>query len=101
MLILYLPCKNSEEAKKICTALLKDKLIACGNLHATRSFYWWNNKIEEEDEVILFAKTRKELQGKVEKKVRALHSYSVPCILWLPIHAINPDYKKWVEGVTK
>lgn len=45
---IYITYPNIEEAKKICTHLLEQKLIACANYFPIESAYWWKGKIENE-----------------------------------------------------
>ena len=47
--------------------------------------------------MVLLAKTSTELVPKVERRVRELHSYDVPCVVELPIERGNPDYLNWIE----
>ena len=36
-------------------------------------------------------------QGKVEQAGEALHSYSVPEVIALPLVGGNPDYLRWID----
>jgi len=94
MKIIYTPCKNEQEAKKIAKILLFEKLIACANLIPSTSLYTWNGKQEEKNEIILIIKTSQAI--KVEKRIVELHSYSLPCILTFSAKA-NKDFEKWVK----
>jgi periplasmic divalent cation tolerance protein len=49
----------------------------------------------------LVIKTKKELFSKLAKKVKSLHSYTVPEIIALPIIAGNKDYLKWINDSTR
>ena len=99
---IYVTFSTKSEALKVAKALVEEKLIACANIvdHAT-SVYRWDDKIMEEGEVVLFAKTRSSLFKKVEAKIKSLHSYSVPCILALTIEAGSKPYLDWIEKETK
>lgn len=98
MIIIYIPCKDKAEAKKISKSLLEQKLIACANLLDAESMYRWEGKITEDTECIIFAKTKKENYEKVKDAVKELHSYDCPCIAAINIAEINPEYKKWLAG---
>lgn len=94
----YITCKNKSEAKKIGKILLQERLAACMNiLDNMTSIYWWEGKIQEENETVLIAKTTKKLFPKLSKKVKSIHSYKVPCILQIPIADGNKEYVKWLE----
>ncbi|MBI4929417.1 MAG: divalent-cation tolerance protein CutA [Bacteroidetes bacterium] len=93
----YIICKNKSEAKKIGRVLLEEKLAACVNIFDhMQSLYWWKGKIEEANETVLIAKTTKKLFQKLSAQVKSIHSYSVPCILQIPIADGNKEYVKWL-----
>jgi periplasmic divalent cation tolerance protein len=98
MTLVYITCKDKEEARKISKALLEKKLIACSNMFPIESMYWWKGKIEEDNEVVILAKTKEKNYEKIKEEVKKLHSYEVPCILKLSSEA-NIDYDKWVDEV--
>lgn len=49
---------------------------------------------------MLIAKTRAELVERVIARVKALHSYTVPCVVSLPIEQGNPDFLAWIAAET-
>ncbi len=99
--LIYITTKDEEEARKIGKALVEERLAACVNILPISSIYRWQGNIEEESEMAMFVKTRAELVDEVIARVKALHSYEVPCIVSLPIAKGNPDYLKWIEESTK
>ena len=100
-IIILITAKNQQEAEKISQALVHQKLIACANiLKDIKSFFWWEGKIDEADEVLLILKTKKSLFRKIEKAVKTLHSYEVPEIIALPIIEGHKPYLKWVNEST-
>jgi len=97
-LIIYVTTKDVDEASKICQHLLERKLVACGNIiHPLKSMFWWDNKIDQADEALLILKTRNYLFGEIVQQVKAIHSYSVPEIVALPIVHGSEDYLQWVS----
>ena len=52
-------------------------------------------------ETVLIAKTRDELVDAVIDRVKALHSYTTPCVIALPILAGNPAYLDWLAAETE
>jgi|TARA_B100001971_G_C17806409_1_gene341852 periplasmic divalent cation tolerance protein len=100
MTIIYITCKDEKEAVKISKHLLNKKLIACSNMHPIRSMYWWNNKIEDEKEFVIIAKTLDKSYEKIKEEVKKLHSYDVPCILKINAEA-SESYDKWVKESVK
>ena len=100
--IAYITTKDKAQAKKIGETVVKEKLAACANIiPAIESIYWWKGKLEKEKEAVLILKTKKSLSKKLIKRVKELHSYTVPCIDMIEIIDGNPDCFKWVEEVTK
>jgi periplasmic divalent cation tolerance protein len=98
MLIIYVPCGSEEEAEKISESLLDDRLIACANIYQSKSLYRWKGKLERSDEWIVFAKSSPEKFDEIERRVKSLHSYELPCIIGIPIQQSSGEYAKWVEN---
>ena len=97
----YMTAGSVEEAKSIGKILVGQNLAACVNLlENMTSIYKWEEKLEESQEVIMIAKTRKTLMPKLIETVNTLHSYDCPCILELPIQGGNPDFLSWIESQT-
>ena len=91
-----------EEAKNIGGELIEQNLAACVNLlENMTSIYKWGDKLEEGQEVVMIAKTRKVLMPKLIKTVNSFHSYDCPCILELPIQGGNPEFLSWIETETE
>ena len=97
---IYITVGNEEEAAGIGRKLVEEKLAACANILPAKSIYRWEENVEEEPEAVMFVKTRMELADSVIERVKALHSYEVPCIVVLPFSQGNPDYLKWIEEST-
>jgi periplasmic divalent cation tolerance protein len=65
-------------------------------LHGLHSIYWWKGTVEEAEESLLLVKTTRERLPALVDRVRALHSYTVPEVVALPIEGGNPDYLAWL-----
>ncbi len=101
-IVVLVTCGSEEEALKIASSLVEDHLAACANLVAPiRSVYRWEGKIWDEREWLLIIKTQKSRFEALERKVKSLHSYSVPEIISLPITEGSPSYLNWLEEMTK
>ncbi len=100
-IIVYITAKDKKEARVIGEALVKARLAACVNIIGRiDSIYRWKGKIERGKEILFIAKTKKGLLKKVERKVRALHSYRSPCVLSIPITGGSAEYLKWLHEET-
>jgi periplasmic divalent cation tolerance protein len=99
---LYMTAANPEEARKIGEALVQDRLVACVNILAPMSsIYWWQGAVQRDTEAVLIAKTEAALVERVIARVKALHGYTVPCIVSLAIEAGNPDFLRWIADETR
>lgn len=92
---------NKKEALSLTRALLKEKLAACVNIiEKVDSWFWWQGRIDHSSEYLLIIKTRKALSARLIRRIRALHSYTVPEIIFLPITAGNKKYLEWINDST-
>ena len=102
LIIVLVTCGSEEEGLKIARALVEERLAACVNLVSPiRSIYRWEGKIWDEKEWLLIIKTQSHRFGELEKKVKSLHSYSVPEIVSLPIVEGSSSYLNWLEEMTR
>ena len=100
-IVVFITASNEEEAAKIARALVEGHLAGCVNMvKGVRSIYIWQGKVEDESEVLMIAKTRRELFEALLAKVKELHSYAVPEVIALPIVEGSADYLNWLEEVT-
>ena len=99
--LVYMTAGSPEEAKKIGQILVEQNLVACVNLlENMSSIYKWGDNLEEDQEVVIIAKTRKLLMPKLIETVKSLHSYDCACILELAIQGGNPDFLNWIKSET-
>ena len=101
-IIILITASSEEEATKIATTLVEEKLVACVNIiPKIHSIYWWEGKVCREDEVMLVSKSTKSLFPAIMDRVKSLHSYQVPEIISFPISEGLPEYLNWIQDVTK
>lgn len=99
--VVFMTASSHEEAENIAGNLVSNKLAACVNiLPNMKSFYWWDDKVCKDDELLLVAKIKTSLFKDLEKAVKKLHSYDVPEIILLPIENGSNAYLQWMEKVT-
>ena len=95
--LIYVTTADRAEAERIGEALVGERLAACANiLGPITSLYWWEGRMQRGDEVALIAKTTADLVDRIVARVRELHSYTVPCIVALPIEQGNPAFLRWI-----
>ena len=97
----YVTAGSRDEAMAIGRALVEERLAACANLiEGMTSVYRWRDTIQEDREVVLIAKTRRELVDRLTARVRELHSYETPCVVALPLQGGNPAFLNWIAAET-
>ena len=96
--ILVLSTTDSMDlAQRIAGALVEAGEAACVNIvSGVRSVYRWEGKLCNEGEFLLLIKSSVDRFEAVRSRIRQLHSYQVPEIIAVPIHAGDPDYLKWL-----
>lgn len=99
MALAYITCKDRKEAEKISMHLLRKRIIACANIFPIKSMFWWKGKIADGNESVIIAKTSNKNFRNLEKEVKKIHSYKIPCILRINATA-NKEYDKWLKKET-
>ena len=98
----YMTASSNNEAQKIGKALVESRLAACVNiLDNMQSIYRWEEKVQQDAEVVLIAKTTDSLVAQLIDKVKSLHSYDCPCIVSLPVSDGYPPFLDWVRAEVK
>jgi periplasmic divalent cation tolerance protein len=96
MIFVYITNPDKKTALKISKYLLENRLCACVNIFKIQSLYWWQGKIENTGEYVVIAKTKDKNYSKIEKEIRKIHPYKIPCILKIKIDKANKDYLEWL-----
>jgi len=93
---------SKEGAQKIAEAIVHKRLAACAQVAGPiTSTYWWEGKLEQAEEWICTAKTRKELYSELEQAIRENHTYDTPEILAIPVVAGIKSYLDWIVNETE
>ncbi len=99
--MLYVTAASKDEALHIGRTLVTEGLVACANvLPSMQSIYRWQGAVEEAEETVLIAKTRKDLAEAAVARVEALHSYDVPCAVVYDVAGGLPAYLDWIDAST-
>ena len=88
---------DHETARDISNELVTKKLAACANiLPGVESIYRWKEKIESGNEILVLFKLSEDRRSDFQEKLRSLHPYEVPEIIFVPVSSGLPEYLRWV-----
>jgi periplasmic divalent cation tolerance protein len=95
--MIYVTCGSVNEARQIGGTVVRERLAACANIiDGMQSIYWWEGAVEEGAETVLILKTACANVAALSERVKALHSYDVPCVAEIPLGGGNADYFDWI-----
>lgn len=97
----YVTAGSREEALAIARTVVGERLAACANiLGDITSVYRWEGMVQEDREIALILKTTAANLPALTERIKALHSYTVPCVVtWaLDSKAGNADFLAWLEA---
>src|SRR5215510_12689822 len=90
---------TESDARALVTALLQDRLIACGTLLPSgRSIYRWDGEVVEESEVVVLLKTDMNHWDALRAAVERRHPYQVLELLALPVTDGLARYLSWIAS---
>lgn len=99
--VVLVTCSSEETAAALATALVEERLAACGNiLPGVRSVYRWEGAVQHDAEVLLLLKTVPARVPALGARVRELHAYEVPEVLALPVLGGLQSYLEWIAEST-
>src|SRR5262249_53080846 len=88
---------DAETARQISNQLVTERLAACTNmLPPVESIYRRKENIESGNETLVFFKLSEDHQSAFQEKLRSLHPYEVPEIIFVPVSSGLPEYLRWV-----
>jgi periplasmic divalent cation tolerance protein len=94
----YVTCGSKDEARHVAQGILEKRLAACVNIvPLVESHYWWQGKLEMNEESLCIIKTKGSALTALKDEVLRLHSYTVPEFIALTIKDGNKDYLDWIE----
>lgn len=101
-IVVLITAPSNDVARQIARLLVEQKLAACVNIiPKITSIYSWEGKIQEDEELLLIAKSWLELfASQLVPAVQSIHPYQVPEILALPISNGLQTYLDWMQQVT-
>lgn len=90
---------SRDKAEALAEALVGEELVACVNIVGPiRSIYRWQGAVQRDEEFLCVMKTDRAHTEALKARLPALHSYSVPELVILPVSDGLPDYLAWVSA---
>ncbi len=97
IILAYCTFPSKEVAETVAETLVREKIVACANLiPAITAIYEWQGQLMKESECAVVFKTQALKTEALKERVRAIHPYSVPSLVILPVTDGLPDFLKWV-----
>ena len=88
---------DAEIARRISNQLVSERFAACANIFlSVESIYRWKGKIESGNETLVLFKVSEDGQSAFQDKLRSIHPYDVPEIIFVPVANGLPEYLQWV-----
>ena len=89
---------DAEIARRISNQLVSERFTACANIFpSVESIYRWKGKLESGNETLVFFKVSEGRQSAFQDKLRSLHPYDVPEIIFVPVASGLQEYLHWVS----
>ncbi len=100
-LLVLCTCPGNTVAAEISTALIEQNLAACvTRVPGVKSWFRWEGHLQQDEEVLLLAKTTRARYAALEAMVHQLHPAEVPEIIAVSITAGSPPYLDWISTST-
>ncbi len=99
MIIILTTVSKKQDASKLATSLIKEKLAACVNIiKIEKSIYRWKGKVEEQGEYLLIIKTIAPKYLQLERFIKKHHPYELPEIVKINVEGGSNEYLQWVAN---
>ena len=95
--LVYVTAPDVKVAKELSHGLIAKKLAACVNIvPGLTSIYEWENKVQEDSEVLMLIKTRTSRVPELTTHIRESHPYKVCEVISTDITSGNQPYLDWI-----
>jgi periplasmic divalent cation tolerance protein len=93
---------DSEDAAAVlASGIVAARVGACVQVVPIRSFYRWDNAVQDDREWQLQIKTTASRLDALVDHIKAHHTYDVPEILATPVIGGHDEYLSWVSEETR
>lgn len=100
--LVFCTCPDEASARHIAGTLVTERHAACVNIvPGIVSVYRWQGSVENDAEVMLLVKTRKDALDRLTRRVQELHPYELPEIVAVGLDGGSGAYLDWVFANTE
>lgn len=101
VIVAFSTCPDEATAQRLAQALVSERLATCVNrVGGVTSTYFWDGRLQDDSEILLIIKTTAARQAELQARLKALHPYELPELVFLPVTGGNEPYLQWVrDGV--
>lgn len=86
-----------ETARRVVKEIVERQFAACGNIvPQIHSIYRWQGKLESGEEALAIFKVSANRYAEFQAKLRSLHPYDLPEIIFCKVDGGLPEYLQWV-----
>jgi periplasmic divalent cation tolerance protein len=101
VLLAYCTFPTTDVAESISEQLLAEGLIACANIQQPHvAIYHWQGHLKKESECVAWFKLSVNKKVALMERIRALHPYTTPALIFLEPCDGLPEFLNWVYTET-
>lgn len=89
------------QAERLAQRLVQGNLAACVHLQEISSVYRWKQRVTQETEVVVEARTTLQRRRDVELAMLEGHPYETPLVESWPVHGVPDKYAHWAASQTR
>jgi len=99
-ILIYCTFPSKDEAAEVSRILLEERLVAGANMFGLDSMFRWQGKIAARAESGVIYQAERRFFKRIERRIKQLHSDSVPQIVMWRIKDGYPPFLKWIMEET-
>ena len=93
-------CPTPESARDLASTVVHAKLASAAHVSERKSFYWWEEVLNERAEWELICVTRSDRFAEISRVINAEHPYELPELIMIPISETSDAYNEWIKKYT-
>ncbi|MDP3725400.1 MAG: divalent cation tolerance protein CutA [Nanoarchaeota archaeon] len=98
MIFIYANCKNTEDARKIATGLVNNRIAAGVDIFPIYSIFRDHDAVKGINAATLVIKTEESKIQEAGDAIRAISPEAAPHIISFAPFRINPEVKEWLRA---